>query len=43
VQSAEIAFSIDPSLKEIAEDWWDIVQDDLVDESFMSLSRTSAS
>ena len=43
VQSAEVAFSIDPSLKELAEDWWDLIQDDLVDDIFTSSTSNSAS
>jgi tetratricopeptide (TPR) repeat protein len=43
VQSAEVAFSIDPSLKELAEDWWDLVQDDFINGNDTSLIRASAS
>ncbi|MGY5860074.1 MAG: tetratricopeptide repeat protein [Candidatus Thorarchaeota archaeon] len=43
VQSAEVAFSIDPSLRELAEDWWDLVQDDFIDDDMTSMSRKSAS
>ena len=43
VQAAEMAFSIDPSLRELAEDWWDLVQDDFEDEESSSVAKISAS
>ena len=43
VQSAEVAFSIDSSLRELAEDWWDLVQDDFQDDDIELFTDTAAS
>ncbi len=43
LRAAEYAISLDPSLEELAEDWMDLIDEDLIEEDYPSIGGIAAS